>query len=75
MSQSLPAEDHDANDRVVIDDVAYALADLPAAAQEAVRGIRFVDERILQCRNELAIADTARMAYAAALDREMRSRG
>jgi hypothetical protein len=74
ISPSAPVEDADRGDRVIIDGVDYELRSLPSAAQEAVRRIRFIDERILQCRNELAIADTARMAYAAALDREMRNR-
>jgi hypothetical protein len=35
--------------------------------------LSFVEEQIQQRRNELAIADTARLAYQAALKREMQN--
>jgi hypothetical protein len=51
----------------------YALEDLSASAKETIKSIQFVDEQIQQKRNEWAIADTARMAYAAALKRDVKA--
>jgi hypothetical protein len=42
-------------------------------AQSQLANIRFCDERLQQLRNELAVADTARGAYAAALKRELQA--
>lgn len=56
---------------VVLDDVRYPLDQLSDAARGNIASIKFCDEAIQQRRNELAVADTARMAYASALKREM----
>jgi hypothetical protein len=36
-----------------------------------IENIHYCDEQILQRQNEWAVADTARMAYTAALQREL----
>ena len=54
-----------------IDGTPYELDRLSQSARDTIASLQFVEEQILQLRNELAIADTARMAYAAALTREM----
>jgi hypothetical protein len=51
----------------------YALDDLSESAKETIKSIQFVDEQIQQKRNEWAVADTARMAYAAALKRDVKA--
>jgi hypothetical protein len=55
---------------VTIDGTQYDLDSLTNKARETLGFLRFVDEQIQQKRNEWAIADTARMAYASALKRE-----
>lgn len=55
---------------VVLDDVRYPLDQLTDVARGHIASIRFCDEAIQQRRNELAVADTARAAYAAAFKRE-----
>lgn len=41
------------------------------AAREIISSILFVDSRLQQLQNEWAVADTARLAYTAALKREI----
>jgi hypothetical protein len=56
---------------ITIDGVAYDTKDLSQGARDVLASLQFVNEQILQKNNELQIADTARMAYAAALKREL----
>jgi hypothetical protein len=53
-----------------IDGTPYELDRLSQSARDTIASLQFVDEQILQSRNELAIADTARIAYTNALKRE-----
>lgn len=55
---------------VVMDGTHYPLDQLSEVAHRNIASIRFCDEAIQQRQNELATADTARMAYEAALKRE-----
>lgn len=55
---------------VVLDGKHYPLDQLSEAAHQNIASIRFCDEEILQRKNELAVADTARSAYEAAFKRE-----
>jgi len=55
---------------ITIDGTPYELARLSQTARDTIASLQFVDEQILQSRNELAIADTARIAYTNALKRE-----
>lgn len=57
--------------KVTIDGREYALSDLSEKARATLGSIRFCDEQIMQRRNELAVADTAKTAYANALRREL----
>ena len=55
---------------IVMDGTHYPLDQLSKVAHSNIASIRFCDEEILQRKNQLAIADTARIAYEAALKRE-----
>ncbi len=56
---------------ITIDGTNYELDRLSQTARDTIASLQFVEEQILQTQNELAVADTARMAYAAALTREL----
>ena len=56
---------------VNIDGTEYPIENLSDSAREQLNNIQFVDARIQQLSNELAISDTARIAYAAALKKEV----
>lgn len=58
-------------DKITIDDVEYEMDALTDTAQRTVRSLQFVQDRLQQRRNELAVADTARMAYEQALKRSL----
>lgn len=49
----------------------YSIEDLSEDAKQQVLNIQFVDERIQQINNELAIADTARIGYSRAIKNEV----
>lgn len=66
-----PGETPETAPALVMDGKRYSLDQLSKAARQTIASIRFCDEAIQQRRNELAIADTARIAYLAALKREM----
>jgi len=77
MTDTAPAQpaDPQANSEsagtMVLDGKRYALDQLSESARKTIASIRFCDELIQLRRNELAIADTARLAYEAALKREV----
>jgi hypothetical protein len=56
---------------VVMDGKRYLLDQLGDTALRNISSIRFCDEAIQQRRNELAVVDTARIGYEAALKREL----
>jgi hypothetical protein len=56
---------------LTLDGVRYALSEVSENARQTLSSIQFCDEAIRQRQNELAISDTARLAYAAALKREL----
>jgi hypothetical protein len=56
---------------ITIDGVDYEFADLTDNARAQLANIQFVDAQLQQLNSEWAIADTARMAYTAALKREL----
>ena len=58
--------------KITIDDVQYAIEDLNENAQHQLNNIQFVDNQIQQLRNELAVADTARIGYTNALKNELK---
>ena len=59
------------SETITIDSVEYKMDDLSDAARSQLMNIQFVDAQIQQLNNEWAIADTARLAYTAALKREL----
>ena len=52
---------------IQIDNVEYEVDKLSNEAKEQITNIHFVDQKLQQLSNELAVADTARMAYLSAL--------
>lgn len=52
---------------VTVDGVSYRLSDLSAAAREQVTSLRFVDAQMTELHAKLAVFQTARNAYEAAL--------
>ena len=57
--------------KMTIDGKEYDTDTLSDQAKATIASLQFVDARIQQLRNELAIADTARIAYARALKGEL----
>lgn len=53
---------------VQINNIEYALADLSAEAKKQIMNLKVTDEEIGRLQAQLAIAKTARAAYARALD-------
>ena len=49
--------------KLTIDGVEYSVSDLSDIAVSEVSNVKFVDERIAQLQNELAISNTARAGY------------
>ena len=56
---------------VTIDGTKYNLSELTENARAQLVSIQFVDNQLQQLSSEWAVADTARMAYTAALKREI----
>ena len=54
-------------DVIKIDEKEYSLDKLSDDAKAQIANIQFVDMRLQQLNNEVAVADTARMAYSKAL--------
>lgn len=57
--------------KITIDGAEYDTDALSEQAQGTIESLRFVEAQLQQKRNELAIADTARIAYGRALKREL----
>ena len=57
----------DDKEKIIIDDVEYEISDLSETAKAQLKNIQFVDAQIQQLSNELAVSDTARLAYTNAL--------
>lgn len=58
-------------DLVTIDNKQYSMADFSDEAKAVMGSVRFVDQRLAQLQAELAIAQTARNAYAMALKAQL----
>ncbi len=56
---------------LTLDGKSYDVSTLSDGARVQISNIQFCDDQIRQLRNEWAVADTARLGYAAALKREM----
>ena len=59
--------------KLTLDGVDYPLKSLSPEAREILGSLEFVQAGLVQLNNELAISDTARLAYLAALRREMKA--
>lgn len=57
--------------KVTIDGKEYKLDSLSDNAKSQLENIQFTDARLLQLNNELAVSDTARIAYTNALKNEL----
>lgn len=57
--------------KVTVDEVEYSLNELSENAKSQILNIQFVDNQIQQFKNELAVADTARIGYTNALKKEL----
>ncbi|WP_215906217.1 DUF6447 family protein [Thalassobaculum litoreum] len=53
--------------KVIIDDKEYAVNDMSDAAKEQLNNVRVVDQELQRLRMKIAIAQTAKSAYAQAL--------
>lgn len=65
--------DQSPNQKIIINEVEYDATDLSDIAKEHIAKIEFIDSQILQLNNEWAVADTARIGYLNALNREANS--
>ena len=57
--------------KIKIDDVEYETDDLSDEAKAQLASLQFNAANMNRLRNELAIADTARVAYSSALKKEL----
>lgn len=57
----------DRENKIRIDDVEYALSSLSAEAKMQITNLGCVENEIIQLKARLAIANTAKLAYQAAL--------
>ena len=60
--------------KIKIDNVEYDTDDLSDNAKAQVASLQFNEAHMLRLRNELAIADTARVAYTNALKNELETK-
>lgn len=57
----------DSENKIKIDGVEYSLSSLSTEAKVQITNLRFVENEIIQLQAKLAIANTAKLAYQAAL--------
>lgn len=62
-----------ASEMINIDGKDYEYDSLSDSAKATIVSIQYCDDRIQQLSSEWAVADTARMAYSAALTREVKN--
>lgn len=58
-------------EKITIDNIEYDLANASDEAMVQIANLQFVNEQILQRNNELQIAETAKIGYSRALQREL----
>lgn len=59
--------DNQASQRVTIDEVDYELSELSDEAREQLQNLRITDQEVARLQQQLGITQTARRAYANAL--------
>ena len=57
--------------KIKIDGMEYEVSDLSDAAKIQLVNLQFVEEQIQYLKNQLAVADTARLGYNAAIKKEL----
>ena len=62
---------NDNKQTLTLDGQIYAMSDLPPVARDTVISIQFVEARLQQLRGEMAVSQTAHVAYARALKAEL----
>ena len=62
---------NDTSDTLTLDGQLYAFADLPDVARDTMVSLQFVEARLQQLRGEMAVSQTAHVAYARALKAEL----
>ena len=60
-----------ADDKLTIDGKEYALSELSEAAKDQVTNVQVTDQEIARLQRQFAIVQTARAAYARALQEEL----
>lgn len=61
--------------RIKLDDIEYNSEDLSENAKAQLVSLQFTDAQIRKLKQEIAISETARQAYIAALKREIKDSG
>jgi hypothetical protein len=56
---------------LTLDGKLYALADLPQVAHDTLVSLQFVEARLRELHDEMAVSQTAHVAYARALKAEL----
>jgi hypothetical protein len=62
------------NNVITIDGVEYEADKMSENAKSQIINIQFVDEELQRLQNELAVSDTARMAYEGAMKSEYKEK-
>jgi hypothetical protein len=62
---------NDNQQTLTLDGQRYAVTDLPQVAHDTLVSLQFIEARLLQLRGELAVSQTAHVAYARALKVEL----
>ena len=62
---------NDNQQTLTLDGQLYAVSDLPQVAHDTLVSLQFVEARLQQLRGEMAVSQTAHVAYARALKAEL----
>lgn len=71
MSKKSDTPAKDDADALMIDGVSYNLQDLGDNARAALVSLQYCDNMLRRIQNEMAVADTARLAYKASLKKQI----
>lgn len=67
----MSTETAQAEPKITLEGTDYPISQMSDQAKATLASLQFVEAQLRQLRNEWAVADTARLAYAAALKREV----
>ena len=62
---------NDSQQTLTLDGQTYAISDLPPVARDNLVSLRFVEATLQQLRGQMAVSQTAHVAYACALKAEL----